>query len=99
MPEVIPLTKAHPTIANNKAIILVFESFSLKHIIDNLLSNATKYSPQGAKIIVRTLPNQLQIFNSGVWIEEELLPHIFEPFVTGNKNIKNHGLGLYIVSY
>lgn len=45
----------------------------------------------------------IQIRNFGVTIPEELLPHIFEPFVSGNHGrtatAGSHGLGLYIASY
>lgn len=46
----------------------------------------------------------VQIENYGVRVPEDLLPHIFEPFVSGNHEAdKNgnhsHGLGLYIASY
>lgn len=43
--------------------------------------------------------NDLWIRNFGANVPEEILPHIFEPFVSGNTGEKGHGLGLYIVSY
>ena len=68
-------------------------------ILDNLLSNAISYTPAGGKIEIRTSPGQIQIQNYGTRIPDGLLPHIFEPFVSGNHDLKGHGLGLYIASY
>ena len=47
---------------------------------------------------------EIRIENSGAAISEELLPHIFEPFVSGANSACDmgtcgHGLGLYIASY
>lgn len=81
----------------------------LRKILDNLLSNAIKFTPIKGRIHIRYDVNRLRIINYGASIEEELLPHIFEPFVTGadamihsssysNTN-RSHGLGLYVVAY
>jgi signal transduction histidine kinase len=71
----------------------------MSKILDNLLSNAVNYSPEHGKIEIIYEENTLYIQNHGVTIEEELLPHVFEAFVTSNNSTKGHGLGLYIVSY
>lgn len=68
-------------------------------IIDNLLSNAISYTPADGKIEIRTSPGSIRIQNYGIRIPEDLLPHIFEPFVSGNSGSGGHGLGLYIASY
>lgn len=68
-------------------------------ILDNLLSNAVTCTPAGGKIEIRTSPGVIQIQNYGIRIPEDLLPHIFEPFVSGKHNSQSHGLGLYIASY
>lgn len=69
----------------------------LSKILANLLSNAIIHSEAGSIIRITTKPNQVEIHNSNAYINEDLIPHIFEPFVKGDK--KGHGLGLYIVSY
>jgi signal transduction histidine kinase len=68
-------------------------------IIDNLINNAINYTPKGERIVVALSEKCLTITNYGVLIEEELLPHIFEPFVSSNSENRGHGLGLYIVAY
>ncbi len=73
------------------------DSNLLLKILDNLISNAIVHSKEGATITVSTKPNQIEIHNSDAHIEEDLMPNIFEPFVSGTG--KGHGLGLYIVAY
>ena len=82
----------------------------LKIILDNLLSNAICYTPDNGRIKISYEKHRLCITNYGASIDEVLLPHVFEPFVTGGNvleqsstpySIKNksHGLGLYVASY
>ena len=78
----------------------------LRKILDNLLSNAVYFTPEGGRIKVSYEDHRLYIINYGVTIDEELLPHVFEPFATSANekastinNRKGHGLGLYVVSY
>jgi len=80
----------------------------LSQILDNLLSNAVKYTPAGGQIRITLRRGQeggeIRMENQGAAIPEELLPHIFEPFVTGchdadTAGMHSHGLGLYLASY
>lgn len=82
----------------------------LKKILDNVLSNAINFTPDNGNIIISYEEHRLCMINYGVTIEEELLPHIFDPFVTSLNVMKQnatsivsknngHGLGLYVVSY
>ncbi len=80
----------------------------VSRILDNLLSNAVRYTPAGGRIRIelRGAPREreLRIENFGVTIPDALMPHIFEPFVTGSHQadsagLHSHGLGLYIASY
>ena len=64
-------------------------------LLDNVISNAIKYAEQGSEIIVALDAQKIAIINEGQ-IEEELLKHIFEPFVSSS-DYKGRGLGLYIV--
>ena len=55
------------------------------YILANLLSNAVNYTPCGSRIEVAADEESLSIRNYGAHIDEELLPHIFEPFVRGQE--------------
>ncbi len=76
----------------------------LRNIIFNLVSNAIKFSPEGASIQVKSINqnDSLHIFISdeGMGIPEEDKKHLFERFFRGKNviNIQGTGLGLHIVS-
>lgn len=71
----------------------------LKKVVDNMLSNAVQYTPGQQKITIEISDKELCITNFGVTIDDELLPNIFEPFVSSNGSQKGKGLGLYVASY
>lgn len=71
----------------------------LYKIIDNLISNAVKYADSNTKIHLILDKNSLHIHNRNDGIQRELLPHIFEPFVSSETKEKGRGLGLYVVHY
>lgn len=75
------------------------DEMMISQIIDNILSNAVKYTPVGEKIEILVKDKEIQIRNNGVKIKEDILPHVFDPFVSGDQGTGNHGLGLYIASY
>lgn len=71
----------------------------LKKIMDNLLSNAVCYTPQGQQIKIEISSAALCITNYGVMIEEKMLPNVLEPFVSSDGSGKGKGLGLYVADY
>lgn len=71
----------------------------LTQIMDNLLSNALRYTPPNGLIEIFVEEKGVCIVNHESHIPEELLPHIFEPFVNGSQGTDSHGLGLYIAAY
>ena len=79
--------------------LIVTDRELLKKILDNLLSNAVYFTPEGGRIKISSEERKLRIINYGITIDDELLPHVFEPFVTSVNKNKGHGLGLYVVSY
>ncbi len=71
----------------------------MKKIVDNVLSNAVQYTPEGQRIEIEAKAGELCIRNYGAVIDEKLLPNIFEPFVSSDGSRKGKGLGLYVASY
>ena len=76
----------------------------LKNILVNLLSNAQKFSPEGATILLKTthMENgglQLSVADEGIGISDEDQQHLFSSFFRGANvlNIEGTGLGLHIV--
>jgi signal transduction histidine kinase len=103
--QLIHLENANQIIIQKEILIDEIEndSFRLKIIISNLVSNAIKYSDNTKKemyISIKTyLENgfyTIQISDNGIGIKEELKDQIFEMYFGTNKN-KGSGLGLYIV--
>lgn len=91
-------------IEGEEHVLVLTDETVLSHILDNLLSNAVNYTPKGGRIRIAVQEHTLVIQNYGVTIDEELLPHIFEPFVSGSHERSadgagSHGLGLYIAAY
>lgn len=75
----------------------------LRNVMINLISNAIKFSPEGAKIEVRTEVNEkrilISVLDQGIGIPEEDRKHLFERFFRAKNatNIQGTGLGLHIV--
>lgn len=68
-------------------------------ILDNLIANAVAYTPPEHRICIMVQCWGYTVLNEGAKIPEEILPHIFDPFVRGNHETSSHGLGLYIAAY
>ena len=68
-------------------------------ILDNVISNAVLHTEIANKIEIMGQSQSLVIRNYGSHISEEILPHIYEPFVSGTTQDKGHGLGLYVTAY
>lgn len=77
------------------------DEYLMMQILDNLISNAVEYTPEGNKIEIRGGQRAVSLENYGVTIPGDILPHVFDPFVSGNheREIASHGLGLYITAY
>jgi len=87
------------SIASNLPL-LPCDPFSLERILIELLTNACKFSPPDAEIVISVqlkLENmQFQVINSGIEIPNSELPHIFEKFyrIPSNDPWKQGGTGL-----
>jgi two-component system sensor histidine kinase GlrK len=78
----------------------------LKVVVDNLLSNATKYTPWGGRIHIALRAAGscavLDVEDTGPGVDESEVKRIFEPFQKGSAecsaSVKGTGLGLSIAS-
>jgi len=75
----------------------------LKHIIMNLVSNASKFSPENSTIEIKSscTPHiAISVKDSGMGISNEDQVHLMERFFRGANagNVQGTGLGLHIVS-
>ncbi len=74
----------------------------LQQVFVNLISNASKFSPDRTHIWVSMMPENeyatVRVRDEGWGIQSELLPHVFELFTQGKQSISGSlGIGLSIV--
>jgi PAS domain S-box-containing protein len=83
------------------------DSHRLRQAIENVLSNALKFTPRGGRVGVRLTKKaagvaELAISDSGVGIRPDLLPQVFEQFWQARKPVNRQGglgLGLAIAAH
>ncbi len=88
-----------------KDMIVEGDVLRLESVIQNLLDNAVKYSPEGGTIHVKLTTNQdkaiLSISDEGIGIPAEAVPLLFKRFYRALNATDEHygglGLGLFIV--
>jgi len=87
------------------APVLHTERGQLETILDNLLSNAVKSSPEGGRILVKSVAVEgsveVWVCDQGDGIPEDERARVFEPFFQGARQpastVRGSGLGLSIV--
>jgi PAS domain S-box-containing protein len=81
------------------------DEMRLTQVVDNLLSNAARYTPAGGTVTITGGREGdsvvLSVRDSGVGIDAALLPEIFDPFVQGERGVDRAdgglGIGLSLV--
>lgn len=81
-----------------------FDHDRVRQLVDNLIENALKYSPDGGRVEVRVRSvngvARLSVSDHGIGIPPDDLPHLFERFRRGSnvdhRRFGGIGLGLYI---
>jgi signal transduction histidine kinase len=87
----------------DEQVIATCDPGRLEQVLNNLVSNAIKYSPAGGAISVLVEPGsgsiRLAVADEGVGIQEAEQDVIFEPFRRGRaleRDVPGVGLGLYV---
>lgn len=83
---------------------VILDPSLVKHIVMNLVSNASKFSPEGRKIKIKTVKSKehlvMSVRDHGIGISKEDQKHLMERFFRASNagNIQGTGLGLHIVA-
>jgi|GEM_PF-1167590 len=77
------------------------DSARLQQVLWNLVQNAVKFTPEGGTVVIRSSnpkPGRLrlEVIDTGIGIDRQLLPRIFDAFEQGERSITRRfgGLGL-----
>jgi signal transduction histidine kinase/CheY-like chemotaxis protein len=83
-----------------RALLVDGDAVRLTQVIGNLLSNATKFSPDGARIQVAAAELDgavhIAVRDEGAGIDAQILPHVFDLFVQGDQSLDRSQGGLGI---
>jgi signal transduction histidine kinase len=78
----------------------------IEQVLQNLMGNAVKYSPEGGTIRVSAVPRQgavlLEVADEGVGMTPEQVGRIFDKFYRADSSsgaVEGTGLGMFIVKY
>jgi signal transduction histidine kinase len=89
------------------SLMSVGDELRLKRVLGNLITNATKYSPEGGEVVVSVTRQQnedtewgiISVRDHGIGIPSSDLPSIFDPFQrASNVNGRFPGTGLGLAS-
>ncbi|MES2658099.1 MAG: hybrid sensor histidine kinase/response regulator [Verrucomicrobiota bacterium] len=86
-----------------KSVIVVGEDRTLRCCMENLISNAIKFSPKGASVRIQVLPDagEFRIEDQGPGIQADEIPSMFQKFTRlsarPTAGEPSTGLGLHIV--
>lgn len=90
------------TLISDGDYTFVFDPEIVRTILDNLMSNACKYTPSGTITLSLDRSEEwtvVTVSDTGIGIREAALPHIFERYYQDNtdSNITSTGIGLALV--
>jgi len=78
-------------------ITITADKIGFEKMIDNLISNAMKYSPKNSTIKIYYKDNKLHIQDSGIGMDEVELLKVFERYYQSSSANQGDGIGLAIV--
>ena len=87
---------------DNEFILVKMDTRLMIQVIINLIDNAIKYTPKGSHILIHVFKQKqevcIDVQDDGPGITDEMKPHIFDMFYTGNMKVadsrRSLGLGL-----
>ncbi len=103
--EVSGTTRNHPLTVDLQDVWVYADNTRLEQIVNNLLTNALKYTPEGGEIFVSVRPDGaeavLEVRDTGFGMAPDLLTRVFDLFVQGERQLDRRqgglGIGLTLV--
>jgi PAS domain S-box-containing protein len=100
----VPETAQLELVAPDQSLVIETDAGRLRQVLDNLIENAIKYSPNGGRTEVRVEPGEVtvafSVSDEGVGIPSGELERIFEKFYRldpeQSRGVAGTGLGLYV---
>ena len=96
-------TPEHPVllrVQDGGPISVAADAGRLRQCLENIVSNAIQKSPANAAVTVFVSKNRqrvnVDVVDEGPGIPADILPHVFERFVSGSRREGGLGLGLYL---
>lgn len=93
----------HSLIENKVTSAIHTDRNKLESILENLISNAIKYTPEGGEVAVSySIDNgklELIVADTGVGIQAVALPHIFDRYYRIAPDNRGTGIGLFLVKH
>ena len=79
-------------------VVMDFVPDYMTKIVNNLISNAVKFTPQGGRVYVTTRRDGqsfvIQVADNGIGIDRQVQEHVFEPFYQADTDSQNIGTGV-----
>lgn len=69
----------------------------ITRVIDNLISNAIKYNKRDGIVGIKLRPGYLEVWDTGIGIDKEKIPFMFDRYMRFNESEGGFGVGLSIV--
>ncbi len=80
-----------------EAISVNIDKIGLAKVIDNIIDNSVKYSPQEPKIVIESRNRKLRISDNGRGMDEVEVFQIFDRYYQSDENAIGFGIGLGLV--
>lgn len=78
-------------------VTMMIDKRKFTRVIDNLISNAIKYNRRGGVVGIKLRQGMLIIWDTGIGIDKEKIPFIFDRYIRFNQSEGGFGVGLSIV--
>jgi two-component system OmpR family sensor kinase len=76
---------------------MMIDKRKFTRVIDNLISNAIKYNKRGGIVGIKLRQGMLMIWDTGIGIDKEKVPFMFDRYMRFNQSEGGFGVGLSIV--